>query len=132
MAGVLAVPLVLLDGMGRNARREYRTLFSLSLARSVWLYWRQQANLLFEHAWQYRVIAGRESPRQYEFRMVASDDAQAVLSGNGSIVMASGHFIRGPAMLALSIPELGRRTVYIVAAEPPTAPAPLGPASAAK
>lgn len=120
LAYLLALPMPIVDGMGRVARIEYRRVFPGK--NGLLLYYRQQAKRLYEHAWQHRVIAGGEPPERYRFRVEASDEVKGILAGPGSVVIASGHFLRGPETFALTLPEIARRPFCVIVANPPAAP----------
>jgi len=120
LAHIVAVPMILIDGMGRVARHEYRYVFP---DRSgLCLYYRQQVKRFFEHAWQHRVIAGTDRPDNYHIHVDASERVMQIIGGTGSIVIASGHFIRGPETFALTLPKVTNRPFYVIVADPPSAP----------
>ncbi|HWL64108.1 MAG TPA: hypothetical protein VNQ32_15040 [Steroidobacteraceae bacterium] len=120
LAGLGAAVLVLLDGFGSTGR-QYRTTVG-SAMQGIRLYWLQQARRFFEHSWQHMIIAGKDPPGRYRFRVECSEAVRQIMDGTESFVLASGHFLRGPATLGITVPEVGRRRMFIAFAEPPSAP----------
>lgn len=121
LAGLCAAGMIMLDGFGTTARH-YRNTFGCTMSRALWLYWRQQANRFYEHNWQHRTIAGRDCPARYRFHVECSEQARQILHGPGSFVLASGHFLRGPATLGITVPDVGHKPMFVAVAEPPAAP----------
>lgn len=122
MASFLALLLVLLDRFGRTAREDYGRILGVSWARGLKFHWRQQANLLFEHAWLHRVIAGRARPEDYEIRIEASRAVMDTLKGSGSFVVGSGHFMRGPATLLMTVPTIVPHPSFVASVDPSPKP----------
>ncbi|MGW8567321.1 hypothetical protein [Isoptericola sp. NPDC055881] len=118
----LAGVLVGLEGFRGTGWRHLREAYEISQVRAIGVFWAQQAGLLVEHGFVQGALVGHYRADQHQYRVLASAEAQAVLDGPGSVIIASGHFMRDAALFAVFAPQGGRRPMAVITANLPDAP----------
>jgi lauroyl/myristoyl acyltransferase len=113
--------IVVLQASGRRMAQDYRTAFGMPRRAALRMAIRAHASRFHEFAFQQKIILGWLDPFKPPVKIEASDEAQAILDGPGSFMVALAHFERTHAAAAVFHPTVfANRPVYAVAFKLPS------------